>query len=147
MNHLKQPLPVPARSDLYSPEPREDDWGMIEGLASYLARLAEYHAVSVYHLMTYLAAKAPPEMLLPESMIRRLAGYRSHELNGLDSHAEHWSTLVADQTLRTSIEQMTLLPWRQLVASHNLLHASQHWCPQCLDRWRLAGQPIYWPLL
>jgi hypothetical protein len=147
MNRLKLPLPVPARSDLYSPEPREHDWGMLEGLASYLARLAEYHAVSVHNLLTYLVAEAPFDMPFTEGVIRKSAGNRSYELNGMDSIAERWSTLVANQTLRKGIEQMTLLPWRHLVASYQLLHTRQHWCPQCLDRWWMAGQPLYWPLL
>jgi transcriptional regulator with XRE-family HTH domain len=121
--------------------------GWVESLASYLGRTAEAHAVRVSDLMAYLVAKPTTDRLRWDHQVLNLLGRRSHELNGAEQVAQRWSTLLAEQTLRRRLEQLTLLPWRQVLTSRGLAHESQWWCPQCLDDWFAADRPIYWPLL
>jgi len=141
-------LPVlPTRSRLYSPEPMGMGTGLVESLASYLARLADSHLVGAADVLVCLAAGVSDTGLSRDHRIYNLMRLRSRELNGMQQIAQHWSRLVAAQTHRHGIEQLTLLPWRHILTPRALTHASQWWCPQCLDDWSAAGQVVYWPLL
>jgi transcriptional regulator with XRE-family HTH domain len=147
MDVLDLSLPLPARSRLYAPEPVGFGTGMVESLASYLARIAEAHWVRVSDLMGCMIAKTTDDRLTWDHQVLNLMGWRSHELNGTEQTAQRWSTLVADQTRRHGMDQLTLLPWRQVLTPRALTHTSQRWCPQCLEEWRTTGRPVYWPLL
>src|SRR5262249_48949415 len=141
-------LPIlPTRSRLYSPEPMGIGTGLVESLASYLARLADSHLVGAADVLVCLAAGVSDRGQSRDHRIYNLMRLRSRELNGMQQVAQQWSRLVAAQTHRHAIEQLTLLPWRQLLTPRALTHASQWWCPQCLDDWSATGQVVYWPLL
>ena len=75
--------PLPARSRLYSPEPVGLGTGMVESLASYLARIAEAHWVRASDLMGCMIAKTNDDRLTWDHQVLNLMGWRSHELNGV----------------------------------------------------------------
>lgn len=137
----------PARSRLYSPAPMGLGTGLLESLASYLSRLAEAHWARVSDLMAYLTADTPDAPLIKDHRIFNLMRWRGRELNGMQQVAQRWSALVADQTRRSGMDQLTLLPWRHLITPRALIHLTQRWCPRCLEEWVHVGQPVYWPLL
>ena len=147
MDELEPTPPLPTRSRLYSPEPVGIGTGMVESLASYLARMDEAHFVSAPDLMHCIASGATDDVLYKDHQIYNLMRLRSRELNGLHQIAQRWSTLVANQTRCQGIDQLTLLPWRHILTPRALTHSGQCWCPQCLDDRLDAGQPVYWPLL
>lgn len=138
---------LPVRSQLYSPEPVGIGTGMVEALASYLARMAEAHLVSVPDLMRCLSSGATSNVPSNDHRIYNLMRLRSRELNGMQQTAQYWSTLIGQRTCRQGVDHLTLMPWRHIVTPRALTHPSQCWCPQCLDGWVDAGQPIYWPLV
>ncbi len=147
MHELTWTISLPQRSQLYAPAALGLGTGLVESLASYLARVADSHAVSRADLLGYLVADSNAARVVKSHRVYNLLSVRGRELNGTQNVAATWSTLVAQQTLRTSIDQLTLLPWRRLVSIRTLLHRSQCWCPDCLDEWRQTGQTPYWPLL
>ncbi len=147
MNELELTPPLPARSWLYSPEPVGVGTGMVESLASYLARTANAHWVSVSKLMASMTAGVADDASPKDHRVFNLMRMRSRELNGMQQVALRWSTRVANQTCRKEIDQLTLLPWRQILTPRALTYLSQCWCPHCLDDRLSTGQPIYWPLL
>lgn len=148
MKELELFTRLPVRSRLYTPAICGLGTGMVESLASYLSRIADVHAVSAADLLYYLASTSTEDRpALKNHRIYNLMRLRSRELNGTQQIARRWSTLVAASTLRQEVNQLTLLPWRNILTPRALIHSSQWWCPQCLDGWADAGQPPYWPLL
>ncbi len=151
MDELTLYAPMPLRSQLFAPEPQGLGTGMVESLASYLARLADSHSVTRGHLMAYLVSDMPNKGTVKDRRtdhrIYNVMRLRSRELNGLQNLAQMWSSQVARHTLRTGIDQLTLLPWQQLVSARTVTHHSQYWCPYCLDERLHTGEIVYWPLL
>lgn len=143
MDELELAFSRPARSYLHSPAPIGFGTGMVESLTSYLARLANSHCVGVADLLACLVERAGESLPSAARRVYNLTRLPSRELNDMQTVARRWSNLVAEQTLRDGTDQLTLLPWRDLVTPRTITHRSQRWCPLCLDSW----QTIYWPLL
>ncbi|MCO5189462.1 MAG: TniQ family protein [Anaerolineae bacterium] len=147
MDELNLTFARPERSYLYSPEPLGLGTGMVESLASYLARLASSHYVSATDLLRCLAVQRKESVPKSERWEYLLTQLQSRRLNAMQMTASHWSQLVAAQTQRKALDQLTLLPWRDLVTPRQITHWSQCWCPCCLEEWKRKGKSIYWPLL
>jgi hypothetical protein len=98
-------------------------------------------------LLHCLANKAAEPVPVSERWVYNMMRLQSRELNEMQAVAQRWSRLVAGQTLREGLDQLTLLPWRDLITPRIITHKSQCWCPVCLDSWAAKEQTIYWPLL
>ena len=147
MELLKLDWQYRERSRLYSPEPIGCGTGLVEGLASYMSRLAHHHYVSIPDLLRYIASQSDKKMPQAKRWEYALTRGNGRGLNGLKWTATVWSHEISEATQRPNIAQLTLLPWRALVNAKGLNHESQHWCPDCLVEWRQANKKIYWPLV
>jgi hypothetical protein len=105
---------------------------LIESMTSYVARLAAAHLVRPRCLLAFVCA--PPVNYL-------------RALNSMHTSTAAVVDALESQTGVSGLQFLTLLPWRRVLSSINSLAKMQRWCPQCLNEWRSAGTPIYYPLL
>ena len=145
--------PVPPRSALYSIEPVGIGTSFVEGLTSYIARLAEEHAVSVGDLvgrvLSDLASPHDPIITQAAKSVRIGGhGFRacSYALNGVSDQAAKWSHALEIATSRRNLRFLTLLPLQSVLPDH-LFHNHRAWCALCFEDWRTTGQVVYEPLL
>jgi transcriptional regulator with XRE-family HTH domain len=68
-------------------------------------------------------------------------------VNGTGTIAEKWIEALAALTRREDLRYLTMRTWCNVLATRNLLHPKQTWCPDCYEEWRINGQNIYQPLL
>lgn len=124
------------RSKLYSLEPVGVGTLLIEGLSSYIARLAAAHCVSFQTLMT--------EVIRPA----RYSGESLHNtINGLSPFSLDITRSVETNTGMKNINLLSLSYWSSVVSQSELNHDSHVWCPDCYETWRLSNKPIYTPLI
>lgn len=137
---------IPARSKLYGLVPCEMGTIWQESLTSYLNRLAWRHHIPPRHL-------AAQELLprLSQSYSRRqLGGFswgNAMGINGNNTTAQEWSTILEDLTKRSDLHLLTLQWWVGNLEPHQLLREKPAWCPACYTEWRDQKKPMYEPLL
>lgn len=147
MDNLDLTFQPPARSILFSPEPCGLGSPLIEGLASYLARLAHAHHVNSAELLQYIVAASNVHLSDDPRWRHLTTQVDSRRLNGSQAVAARWGNAAANLTQRSTLEHLTLLPWQHLLTPIRLLHATQHWCPVCLHQWKQDDATLYWPLI
>jgi hypothetical protein len=149
---LNQPIFGP-RTHLYSLEPIGLGSAFVESLTSYIARLAEAHAVSPGILVT--------KELWPR--VSRTQGngesgesvspsytflYDAYVLNGMGRCTARWIPVLEALTGQRNLHLLTVLTWRRLLSSQGaLLRDRQAWCPNCYADWRTSEHVVYEPLL
>lgn len=137
---------TPPRSTLFSLVSFGAHSPMQEGLLSLLVRTGRAHGVNVRQLVEHVLAVAEPSIadLTGSAFYRRYAG----TLNGLGPYAELFSAVMSQLTGTRTLRQATLLPWKRLFP-HNgqaLLADRPKWCPECLNRQRMADETSWHPL-
>jgi AraC-like DNA-binding protein len=144
---------IPPRSRLYPLEPIGKGTPLVEGLTSYILRLADAHAVPVGALVSHELAHLRPPSRSGEPWKARW-GRRtyavqlvSYAVNGLEDGASRWVGALEAGTLRNDLSQLTLLSFREFLCSLHLFRKVRAWCPSCLEEWQMAGSTIYEPLL
>ena len=108
----------------------------VESLLSYLCRLAVSHAVSVTELSRKVARTVGWE-LSDHYNWKRL------HLSGNGEAASNWSGALSALTSVGQLDQLTLLPWADVIAQQSLTTTSARWCPQCLAEDRASGRSPY----
>ena len=118
----------------------------VEGLSSYLVRLAVAHVVPTNVMVSRLL----PEVLGAVSGRNVLSGRRGAWMNGNGHWARDVSSALGRLTLRRELESLTMLPWRRMLPTPRLLAARRRWCPECYREMRAeAGEcwdPLVWAL-
>ncbi len=138
--------PLPRRSLLLPVEPIGIGTPFVESLTSYIARLAEVHAVKVSDLVGYvLAACAPRDAPIVSERARSYrmgSGFRpgTHAINGLAEDARRWITAVETATDRTGLRLLTLRPLKQVFCKQSLFPGGTGVVPWLL-RGLAAGRP------
>lgn len=144
---------IPPRTRLYPLEPIGKGTPLVEGLTSYILRLADAHAVPVGALVSHeLAHLGPPcraggrwkERDRTQTPHVSLAAY---SINGVEEGALRWVLALEAATLRNDLSQLTLLSFREFLCSLHLFRKVRAWCPSCLEGWRTSASTIYEPLL
>ena len=130
MSQNSEPI---KRSNLYHLEPIGIGTAYVEGLSSYIGRLANAHCVSARVLVT-------------KFFNLRLEGYLS-TLNGNRSLTPDFITQIEQQTMITGLSRTTMLAWVHILAQYDLFKKFRTWCPLCYSDWSNAHQPIYDPLI
>lgn len=162
--NLELPL-LPDRSRLYHLKPIAIGTTYVEGLISYVCRLAEAHCVSPGILTQ--------QEILPS--LRRIYTIGSKEIyevrgNGNSVSVSSFSKPVNNKnaneqgfwawqyveglqplTLWKNLQTLTIPRWVEKIAQVNrgieVAHNLRAWCPECFRQWRSNGQVIYEPLL
>jgi ribosome-binding protein aMBF1 (putative translation factor) len=141
---------VPPRSRLYGLALHGIGTPLVEGLLSYVIRLADAHAVTPAMLITHeVLPYLHPEPGVHPATTRLHHLWRDYGsvLNGFRQATVQWSTLLAQLTSQTTLTAGTLLAWQAVLAPTHLLRRTHAWCPHCYAHWRAAGLPLYAPLL
>lgn len=156
---------IPDRSRLYSLKPIATGTPYVEGLVSYICRLAEAHHVSPGVLIKQ-------EILPSFRKTYSVGGKTSYRVQG-DGFATSVSAfptpvyrknpneygLLAWQyiegleplTLQGGLRSLTIPPWAEETAESNqtteFARRLRAWCPRCIRGWRDTEQPVYEPLI
>ncbi len=145
--------PIPKRSYLYSLPPIGIGTPAVESLTSYVARLAEAHAVGTETLVNHVLL---PRILKtngpfagqPHRPSRKGWFFNGgHCLNGVGVCPGRWVLLLQELTGVTHLDLLTVLPWADRLSRVHLLRRTRAWCPDCYQSWSVAGLPVYEPLL
>jgi len=139
---------VPPRSELYCLAPIGVGSAQVEGLASYLMRLAEAHHVELGALMDLVGAYLPDpcRCRVPALRIQRLCE-RWREMPSIEFTLKDWVWATEKLTLKTNLGLLTMLEWAELIDLSSVYRYERTWCPSCYEEWAAAEQPIYEPLL
>ncbi len=137
---------IPERSRLYQIQPLGANAGQLEGLLSYLVRVARAHSVNPRHLLRSVVAYKNPAL----NKLCSVAFFTRHSatVNGLGKYAELFVGEVAKLTKADFLRPMCLLPLQDLLP-HNgagLLTPRPKWCPACIADMAKSGDDAYRPL-
>ena len=138
------------RSRLYALPPADLGTERVEGMTSYLIRLARAHAVNPRRLIReeFLNATSDPERF---RFVARYTNYLG-TIDGIGRHASAFASLLAELTTLSTLRHLTLLPLADLLP-HNgagLLVRQPRWCPECLAEMLHSEievtRPLVWSL-
>jgi ribosomal protein S27E len=137
------------RSYLYSLEPIGLGTSMVEGLQSYMTRLAREHCVTTHTLLQqgiFPRVFSNNEVASVPNQIRSVAstGVTLNSMSPLN--ASIVETLEA-LTLRRDLSYLTMLPWRAGIAPLGMMRKRKAWCAACYREWMTAEQELYEPLM
>lgn len=120
-----------------------------ESLSGYLVRLAGAHVVPT----RVLTARVFPAVLsrLGHVSERAVHGRRGAWMNGAGLWAEAVSDAFGALTRQAQLSQLTMLPWRQVLAPRSFLAPVRRWCPDCYAAMRArhghCWDPLVWSLM
>jgi hypothetical protein len=132
---------LPSRSRLYCLEPIGLGTPCIEGLASYIVRLAREHHVSVFDLALQEVFPLFSDAHRPHQRHVRI----EHTINGAGPVTHEWVAALKVLTSRDDLEYVTFLSWSDIIAGS--LRSEKAWCPICYNEQRSSHSTIYDPLL
>ncbi len=147
---------VASRSPLFSLSPIGVGTPWVEGLTSYVARLAEAHAVSVGDLVgrevsqyspVPLPLVHPSHRLLPRRRRSHCFHAGPYSLNGFGETAAIWVKALEAGTCQDGLELLTLLSLSEVLCETWIFRKFRAWCPECYQAWREQDLPLYEPLL
>jgi len=136
---------IPTRSRLFPLEPIGIGTPYVEGLTSYLTRLAEVHTV---HL-SILASKEIKPVIPKIYKSKDLFGIKHHtgSVNGTGTIATDVVQALEKLTMREDLISLTLLRWSHVFPQRQLNRHVKAWCPACYQNWYSNNQTIYEPLI
>lgn len=146
---MPPPLRLPPRSRLYHLEPVGVGTGHVEGLASYIVRLAEAHHVST---RTLLVNELAPLVIVkhkyndPAKRVSQLC-QQWRATGDVTAILSEWVGAAAKLTLREDLHLLTMLRWASVLDLGDLYRPLRAWCARCYEEWRAMGQVIYEPLI
>jgi hypothetical protein len=145
--HIVAPTMYP-RSELYCLAPIGIGTARVEGLASYLMRLAEAHHVELGALVDLIGSylSTPCRYRVPALRVQRLCE-RWREIPSVELTLNDWVGATEKLTLRTDLSWLTMLGWAELIDLRSVYRYERTWCPYCYEEVGAAEQPIYEPLL
>jgi hypothetical protein len=141
------PVDVPPRSRLIALPPVGVGTDGVEGLTSYLTRLARAHAVNPRQLIREEFTKAADD---PERI--RWPARHAEDAGTMDGHgvyAEMFVSLTAELTTVPAVRYLTLLSLAELLprTSAGVIARNPHWCPECLAEMVGEGREVWRPLV
>ena len=132
---------LPPRSRLYSLAPIGIGSFQVEGVTSYMMRIADAHAVSPG---TLIREEICPHLT---ACPKRLSFAALHSLNGSGPCFVQWVEILESLTARNDLRALTLLPWRGVLSGDGVLRRYRAWCPRCYEECRDHESAVYDPLL
>jgi hypothetical protein len=150
------PPTIPPRSILYSIPPIGLGAGDVEGLTSYICRLAEAHCVSPTNLLRYQIEPAAGNGRVKATKSVNLQSHPS----GDNRVAVRYVQALEYLTMQQNLSELTLSSWLMgKRSSGNILTSlfvdrpismfktCREWCPDCFQEWQNNDRDIYEPLL
>lgn len=128
------------RSVLHALEPIAQGTSEVESLLSYFCRLAVSHSTSTLVLSRTVAARMQHD-------ISPTFDWYARQISGLRDSALTWSSALSALTTVPSLDNLTFLPWRHVVAQNGFAVATGgQFCPHCLAEDREQGRTPYFRL-
>ncbi len=132
---------------LYNIAPIGVGTGRVEGLNSYLIRLANEHCLNVRTLIREVIVRHAQSLQATQQ-----PGFNHQaalSINGGGFYAQSFADTLNALTGRSDITRLTLLPFATLLAANGpgLLTTRRKWCPQCLIAELRMSRPVYQPLV
>lgn len=142
------PSPVPTRSRLYGLEPLGRGTSLVEGMASYVDRLAQAHGVPPWMLVVReIAPRFRRNTVVTSGGHCDLFGNMGASIHGNSATAGEMVDVMASLTGRSDLAVLTFRGLSGVLAEGRLIRTVQAWCPACLKGWRECGQGVYRPLI
>lgn len=124
----------------------------MESITGYVARLAQYHFLSVDNLLTY---EIGPSMRAMGSTLDSQSIYRLFTNNytfgqGTEDNFHNVQCLLLTLEQLSGyheLQQLNIFHNFCKLFAYNALSPFQQWCPQCLQEWKDNGCIIYTPVL
>ncbi|NJM40498.1 MAG: TniQ family protein [Anaerolineae bacterium] len=143
---------LPARASLYDLQPMGVGTALVEGLHSYLMRLAQAHGTPLATLIRFLVQPqskklAPLQSALNSTVHRMKQAPHSDRVSGTGIWAARMLMVLDQQMTPSNLHQLTLIDWQPVLSASQLCHQSTVWCPACFRQWVDHHQPLYLPLL
>lgn len=148
--------PIPPRSILYSIPPIGTGTGDVEGLTSYICRLAEAHCVSPTNLLRYQIEPAAGNGRVKTAKSVNLQSHPSGDNGVAVRYVKALEYLTMQPNLSELILSIRLMgkrPIGNVLTSLfvdrpiSMLKTCREWCPDCLQEWQNSDREIYEPLL
>lgn len=119
----------------------------IEGLISYIVRVAAAHSVSPWRLLKKIYVVENPN--IKEFMYPSFFNKYSSTINGLGKYAEIFVAETGTLTGSSLLRQTTLLPLANLLPTTGcgLLLGKPQWCPECINEMLISKNQSYRPLV
>lgn len=138
---------LPERSLLYRIPVMGGDTRQIEGLLSYLVRVARAHSVNPRRLVRTVFVPGIPEL---ENM--KGAGFflkHAKTVNGLGRYAELFLCEISRHTKADFLRPLCLLPLQELLPlkGAGMLAWRPKWCPCCISEMSESGEDVFRPLV
>lgn len=130
---------VNPRSTLHALRPYGVGTPDVESLLSYFCRLSVSHGVLIPAL-----ARLVVETLGCD--LREGFDWHERNLSGMGEAAQTWAGALSSLTGVENLDQLTLLPWRNVVAQKGLAAGRGRWCPECLAEDLECGRAPYFRL-
>lgn len=154
---ISENLDIPKRSRLVNLEPIALGTAMSECLTSYITRLAEAHSVSVLQLFKNVIIPIMQKYeadTTTSSLENKLSTngqetvlYNSQSWNGPTKWGKLLVKVVETLTMYQNLEQLTFIPWGNVIAHQNLFREKKSWCPSCFELWKREGRVLYEPII
>lgn len=140
-------LEMKPRSRLFQPTLIGAGTKDVEGLISYIVRIAAAHSVSPTRLLRKIYAVENPE--IKEFLYPSFFNQYSSTVNGLGKYAELFVADTESLTGAKSLALSTLLPLSDLLPSTGcgLLSDRPKWCPECIQEMLNIDKDSYRPLI
>lgn len=139
------------RKHLYKPtvlidlEPIGIGTAFVEGMCSYLTRLAERQLVSTRDLLINTILPEIGKAYLEQKNAERFFSLLNRLLC-VCPLASEFSAVLDRLTGRNNLGCLSMQNWKCL-SNYKLIKKKQEWCPKCLEEWKQQGLPIYFPLM
>ncbi|MGC2236910.1 MAG: TniQ family protein [Pyrinomonadaceae bacterium] len=138
-------------SRLYSLSPIGLGTPMVESLSSYIIRLAEAHCVTVGVLIAQEISPLLRKKYLTPARSRKVnSGSMLGVIRSIESTGETavaWTQALGKLTFRPNLHLLTMLPFKQLFSTRNLLRDKRVWCPSCFEALKINKEITYESLL
>lgn len=136
-------------SRLYALKPEGLQTGLQEGILSYLTRLAAAHHICMGDFIKGIISSELEKEYLQNDIFRGGSRFyqRAKSLNGVGLHTKSIVDILSTLTTVDKLENLTLLPWEEVICAKYLFKPSKGWCAQCYHEWNAEGKPLYEPLM
>jgi hypothetical protein len=140
---------IPERTRLFPLKPEGVGTPLVEGITSYIARLAEEHSVQTGRLFASELATllADPGHAQVELMGRPYKYSQSSTWLGTQSSARGLTNVLEKLTSIPDLHSLTMVRWGDALTGWHLVRKTRAWCPHCLREWKQEDRRIYEPLL
>lgn len=124
------------RSALHALQPLGDGED-VESLTSYFCRLSASHSTSTTQLSRGICDHF-------EFMVADDFDWHNRHISGLCEAAQSWSAALSALTSVASLDRLTFLPWKHVIAQNGLaIHRAGQFCPVCLHEDKEQGRTPY----